>query len=143
MRCSIFVRCVRFFFFSSRRRHTRCALVTGVQRVLFRSQLTEQVEYGRQFQQALEQYCGKQAEEAALQARLDIRERWKAFITKAATLFADTEATLSKAKIADIDSEYKDMFREIMKVADVVPALQRADGRSEEHTSELQPLMSI
>src|SRR3546814_2182818 len=25
------------FFFSSRRRHTRCALVTGVQRVLFRS----------------------------------------------------------------------------------------------------------
>src|SRR3546814_5861474 len=26
-----------FFFFSSRRRHTRCALVTGVQRVLFRS----------------------------------------------------------------------------------------------------------
>src|SRR3546814_21169410 len=26
------------FFFSSRRRHTRCALVTGVRRVLFRSQ---------------------------------------------------------------------------------------------------------
>src|SRR3546814_11545639 len=26
-----------FFFVSSRRRHTRCALVTGVQRVLFRS----------------------------------------------------------------------------------------------------------
>src|SRR3546814_1857481 len=26
-----------FFFFSSRRRHTRCALVTGVRRVLFRS----------------------------------------------------------------------------------------------------------
>src|SRR3546814_13550243 len=30
--------CVWFcFFFSSRRRHTRCALVTGVRRVLFRS----------------------------------------------------------------------------------------------------------
>src|SRR3546814_5160453 len=28
---------VLIFFFSSRRRHTRCALVTGVQRVLFRS----------------------------------------------------------------------------------------------------------
>src|SRR3546814_5605258 len=26
-----------YFFFSSRRRHTRCALVTGVRRVLFRS----------------------------------------------------------------------------------------------------------
>src|SRR3546814_1391352 len=29
----------RFFVFSSRRRHTRCALVTGVRRVLFRSLL--------------------------------------------------------------------------------------------------------
>src|SRR3546814_8909692 len=29
-----------FFFFSSRRRHTRCALVTGVRRVLFRSWAT-------------------------------------------------------------------------------------------------------
>src|SRR3546814_10312225 len=28
---------VLFFFLSSRSRHTRCALVTGVQRVLFRS----------------------------------------------------------------------------------------------------------
>src|SRR3546814_19643312 len=27
------------FFFSSRRRHTRCALVTGVQSVLFRSEI--------------------------------------------------------------------------------------------------------
>src|SRR3546814_1625097 len=31
-----------YFFFSSRRRHTRCALVTGVQRVLFRSDLRRQ-----------------------------------------------------------------------------------------------------
>src|SRR3546814_3988112 len=29
--------CFYLFFFSSRRRHTRCALVTGVRRVLFRS----------------------------------------------------------------------------------------------------------
>src|SRR3546814_2290539 len=28
---STFSYCVHFFFFSSRRRHTRCALVTGVQ----------------------------------------------------------------------------------------------------------------
>src|SRR3546814_3462686 len=27
----LYVSCVVFFFFSSRRRHTRCALVTGVQ----------------------------------------------------------------------------------------------------------------
>src|SRR3546814_1858434 len=33
------------FFFSSRRRHTRCALVTGVQRVLFRSAARNPLEY--------------------------------------------------------------------------------------------------
>src|SRR3546814_6990399 len=31
------VTCCELFFFSSRRRHTRCALVTGVQTWLFRS----------------------------------------------------------------------------------------------------------
>src|SRR3546814_9866935 len=33
----IYILYVIVFFFSSRRRHTRCALVTGVRRVLFRS----------------------------------------------------------------------------------------------------------
>jgi hypothetical protein len=96
-------------------------------------QLTEQVEYGRQFKEALERYRGKQQEEAGIQARLDVRERWKKFISRATTLFADAEAALSKTKIADIDTEYKDMFRDIMKVADVVPELQRADGREDLH----------
>src|SRR3546814_18092378 len=34
------------FFVSSRRRHTRCALVTGVQRVLFRSRLEQIAKIG-------------------------------------------------------------------------------------------------
>src|SRR3546814_9197840 len=34
---SLYLLCFSYFFFSSRRRHTRCALVTGVQTVLFRS----------------------------------------------------------------------------------------------------------
>lgn len=96
-------------------------------------QLTEQVEYGRQFKDALESFRERQREEAGFQARLDVRERWKKFISVATTLFSDAEATLTKAKIADIDAEYKDMFRGIMKVADVVPDLQRADGREDLH----------
>lgn len=96
-------------------------------------QLTEQVEYGRQFQQALERYRDKQGEATSLQARLDVRERWKTFVTKAATIFADAEVALSKSKIAAIESEYKDMFRGIMNVADVVPELQRADDREDLH----------
>ena len=96
-------------------------------------QLTEQVEYGRQFKEALERYRDKQKEEAAIQTRLDVRERWRRFITTATTRFSDAEAALSKAKIANIDAEYKDMFRGIMNVADVIPQLQRADGREDLH----------
>ena len=75
--------------------------------------------------------AGQQMDDAFL--NLDIRERWKTFISSATTLFAEAEAALSKAKIADIDAEYKSMFREIMNVGDVVPDLQRADGREDLH----------
>lgn len=94
-------------------------------------QLTEQVEYGRQFKDALKLYRDNQQDEAAQQARLDIRERWKTFISKATTLFADAEAALSKARIKDIDAEYKSMFSEIMQIGDVVPDLRRADDRED------------
>lgn len=96
-------------------------------------QLTEQVEYGRQFKDALKLYRDNQREEAAHQARIDFRERWKTFITKATAVFADAEATLSKARITGIDADYKSMFREIMQVGDVVPDLHRADGKQDLH----------
>ncbi|MCC7428685.1 MAG: AAA family ATPase [Alphaproteobacteria bacterium] len=96
-------------------------------------QLTEQVEYGRQFKDALKLYRNNQKEEAAQQARLDVRERWRKFISRATTVFADAEAALSKSRINGIDAEYKSMFREIMQVGDVVPDLQRADDREDLH----------
>ena len=96
-------------------------------------QLTEQVEYGRQFKDTLKLYCDNQKKEAAQQARLDIRERWKKFISRARTAFADAEAALSKSRIRGIDTEYKSMFHEIMQVSDVVPDLQRADDREDLH----------
>ncbi len=96
-------------------------------------QLTEQVVYGRQFKDALKLYRDNQKEEAAQQARLVIRERWKKFISRATTAFADAEAALSKSRIKGIDTEYKSMFREIMRGGDVVPDLQRADDREDLH----------
>lgn len=96
-------------------------------------QLTEQVEYGRQFKDALKFYRDNQKEEASQQARLDIRERWKTFISIATAVFAEAEAALSKARIKGIDAEYKSMFREIMQVGDVVPDLRRADDREDLH----------
>ena len=96
-------------------------------------QLAEQVEYGRQFKYALKDYRNNQQEKSAQRARLDIREKWKRFISKATTVFAGAEAALSKARIKGIDAEYKCMFREIMKVGDVVPSLRRADDREDLH----------
>lgn len=94
-------------------------------------QLTEQVEYGRQFKDALASYKQGQSEEEEQQSRLDIRERWKTFISKASSRFASAEAALSKAKINDIDAEYKSMYKDIMQVGDVVPDLQRADDKED------------
>lgn len=94
-------------------------------------QLTEHVEYGRQFKEALKLYRDNQKDVTEQQARLDIRERWKAFITRATTVFAEAEAGISKARIKSIDAEYKSMFREIMQIGDVVPDLQRADDKED------------
>lgn len=94
-------------------------------------QLTEQVEYGRQFKDAMSSYKEGQSEEAQQQSRLDIRERWKTFISKSSSRFATAEAALSKAKINDIDAEYKLMYKDIMQVGDVVPDLQRADDKED------------
>lgn len=94
-------------------------------------QLTEQVEYGRQFKDALATYEQGKLEESEQQARLDIRERWKTFIAKASKRFSDAEAAMSKDKISDIDAEYKSMYKDIMQVGDVVPDLQRADDKED------------
>ena len=94
-------------------------------------QLTEQVEYGRQFKDSIVVYRAKRKEEAKHRARLNIRERWRNFITRATTAFSDAEAAISKAKIAAIDSEYKSMFKQIMNVGDVVPDLQRAQDKED------------
>jgi hypothetical protein len=96
-------------------------------------QLTEQVEHGRSFKEALDRYRDKQEEEAEHQAKLDIRERWKICITNATSIFSDAEAALSKAKVLDIQDQYKDMFAFIMNVGDVVPELQRESDSEDLH----------
>jgi len=96
-------------------------------------QLTEQVEYGRQFKEALRLYHDNQSKEANLQARIDIRRRWGKFILQATSLFADSESTLSQTRISGIDTDYKSMFAEIMKVDDVVPDLLRVNEREDLH----------
>ncbi|PLW78482.1 AAA family ATPase [Cohaesibacter celericrescens] len=94
-------------------------------------QLTEQVEYGRQFKDAFNTYRNGQVEASEQQARLDIRERWKTFISNVSSRFSTAEAALSKAKINNIDDDYKSMYKDIMQVGDVVPDLQRANNKED------------
>jgi ABC-type hemin transport system ATPase subunit len=96
-------------------------------------QLTEQIEYGRQFHESWVTYIQQQRAAASVKDRLDIRERWKQFINAAGTTFSDAEGAMSKAKIASIDAEYKAMFKEIMNVGDIVPELRRAEDREDLH----------
>ena len=94
-------------------------------------QLAEQVGYGRQFKEQLKLFRDNQQEEATQQARLDIRESWKNFISRVTTTFADAEAAMSKARIESIDAELKSNFIEIMHIDDVVPDLRRKDHRED------------
>ena len=96
-------------------------------------QLTEQVEYSRQFKDALALHEDSTRQEAEIRTRLEIRARWKNFVLAAARRFADAEAALSKERIQSIDAEYKSLFREIMRVGDVVPDLRRADNKENLH----------
>ena len=96
-------------------------------------QLTEQVEYGRQFHDSLTTYNESQKKSRQAASRLKVRERWKKFVDSANSTFATAEGVLSKAKIAAIDTEYKGMFQQIMNVGDVVPNLKRPDDREDLH----------
>ena len=95
--------------------------------------LTEQIEYARQFSEAIIAFFEKSRAYTTAYENLQLRKRWQAFISKAATVFGEAEAELSQSKITEIDAEYKSMFERIMAVQDVVPKLERADRSQDLH----------
>lgn len=96
-------------------------------------QLTEQVEYARSFKEALALYRDKQETEVAAQTSLNLREEWRNFISSAAGVFSEAEAELSREKITEIETQYKDMFAEVMNVSDVIPSLLRESDKQDLH----------
>src|SRR3546814_10731507 len=111
---------VLVFFFSSRRRHTRCALVTGFRRVLFRSLVAS----------------GNQPEPEAA-----VREPQPDATEADTTGAAATEAAATETKVATLQSKLDDLAAAVEARAAEAGRLEVA--RSEEHTSELQSLMRI
>lgn len=96
-------------------------------------QLAEQIQAASQFRDALSdlRQSGAKRDEAA--QKLAVRERWQGFVARAAKTFAEAESDLAQRKIAEIDTDYKDMFARIMNVKDVVPELHRQEDRQDLH----------
>lgn len=94
-------------------------------------QLTEQVEYAKQFRDNSNEYKNSVQSHETLKKNLDLRTRWQAFIVKAADEYAQAEAELSRQKLVTIEPEYKAMFADVMGASDVVPNLTR--GETNEH----------
>src|SRR3546814_1058356 len=121
------------FFFSSRRRHTRCALVTGVQTCAL--PICDQVAIGS----VLAVFDVEDVRQEGLAGELtESREQLSAIATSPV---AD-----QRSEQAEADS-HQDVATAAMPLRRVSasPAVRRRarDLRSEEHTSELQSLMRI
>src|SRR3546814_9161268 len=120
-----------FFFFSSRRRHTRCALVTGVQTC------------------ALPILAGGQAMDLeAERARFDLATVTRLQGMKTGALIgAAVEAGLILGRVPpEARTPLRGYARDIGLAFQIADDLIDANGdedRSEEHTSELQSLMRI
>src|SRR3546814_1905802 len=137
--CSeVYRRGVHLFFFSSRRRHTRCALVTGVQTcALPISRLAvDRTDVDDAAPAALD-HAGKAGlghVEAA--AEVDAHH-----VVPVVIAHPREGAVAGDAGVVDHDVDGPDLFGHPR--AAVEARLMVADVRSEEHTSELQSLMRI
>src|SRR3546814_4856465 len=120
--------CVYVVFFSSRRRHTRCALVTGVQTCalpILRPSI-EAMASPRRRRSSLVQRVEPVAVNLSEDMPPDFHRRGELLVLDRKRFVGDDEA----ADTLDL--------RQIL-----VDALDRGAERSEEHTSELQSLMRI
>src|SRR3546814_7904023 len=135
------------FFFSSRRRHTRCALVTGVQtcalpifsygqeRFYFldggqRKYINSCQNSTTTYQQHIE-ITGWQNHDAQL------------FAYALTTIYIDTDAGRYNIKTSEVLAGATQMPYQLVNTVDQPNGTSSYDGRSEEHTSELQSLMRI
>src|SRR3546814_8374554 len=109
------------FFFSSRRRHTRCALVTGVQTCALPILIVSDYDAVKELTVHGVAADAAEAARMALHAGVDIDLHSGTYLEQLPKLVRD-----GKVPIAEVDA-----------------AVRRVLERSEEHTSELQSLMRI
>src|SRR3546814_4237303 len=125
--------CLCFFFFSSRRRHTRCALVTGVQTCALPISAAVSIRH------VMHQPIGT------------LSKGYKRRVGLAQAILHDPEVLILDEPTDGLDPNQKHEVRELIhrmaaEKAIVISThiLEEVQAvRSEEHTSELQSLMSI
>src|SRR3546814_1604940 len=136
--CSVYCCRYLFFFFSSRRRHTRCALVTGVQTCALPISMITEVWIGLHHAPA-EELVEEQFQECAAEPIAPCEAQTLHLrIAHRAVLFIRGRQDLRAAVFADHLRHDKARV-----VLEPFAELTRELGRSEEHTSELQSLMRI
>src|SRR3546814_3928926 len=124
------------FLFSSGRRHTRCALVTGVQTCALPIWLV-----AKALKIATHELEGGAAEEADWLPRL--RDLAAASLPGGADLTAMSDSELLAAFSAGLRAGRLDGRQELYELLVKLTEERRMRVRSEEHTSELQSLMRI
>ena len=87
--------------------------------------LTEQVEHAKNIKKDIEDYKGYKSSLEKVKTKLKHFSEWKQFMDKVANKFGSAETRLSQEKIAEIESEYKEVFAQIIPNVDVVPSLKK------------------
>src|SRR3546814_7309999 len=130
-----YIMCFRllFFFFSSRRRHTRCALVTGVQTCAL------PILFDRDPAVAKREL--EDAEAVARHALAEVRSAVTGI--RAADLAAELASARLMLESSGVHLDYDTPPAGLSPDIERGLALVLREARSEEHTSELQSLMRI
>src|SRR3546814_6081830 len=116
---------INVFFFSSRRRHTRCALVTGVQTC------------------ALPICQNAVAVEIELHRHPLQRAGWSAMRTGSTAVHPQAAITSLLSFAVRPPPSDQVIWKWLPSPRAIVPPISTTSARSEEHTSELQSLMRI
>lgn len=91
--------------------------------------LTQKLEAGIRFRDAINEYRTATTELAKLLARRAWRERWRTFITGAASAVGTAERALSAQRIEQIQTDYQTIFTNLMRGGiDMKPQLVRASN---------------
>lgn len=89
--------------------------------------VTTQIENGARARDNLSAYWRATSTLGQARTKLAKYERWQKFINDVSNEICEAEASLTAARLKALGDDYKVLFKEIMGIHDVVPALARSD----------------